>query len=67
MVQRQRLRSVKAPLLGGSNTIENLDVQSLLVHVSFTLQLIRQAHQQAETGTPLGIIELYDDNGHLIE
>jgi hypothetical protein len=53
-------------VLGGSDTIENVAIQALVVHVSFTLQVIRQARQKAEAGAPLGIIELYDENGQLI-
>lgn len=53
-------------VLGGPDSIENVAIQALVVHVSFTLQVIRQARQKAEEGAPLGIIELYDENGQLI-
>jgi hypothetical protein len=54
-------------ILGGPNTIENVAIQSLAVHVSFTLQVIRQARQQATPGTPLAMVELYDESGRLLQ
>lgn len=52
-------------VLGGPDTIENVAIQSLVVHVSFTLQVIRQARQQSEPGAPLAMVDLYDENGRL--
>jgi hypothetical protein len=53
-------------ILGGPDTIDNVAIQSLIVHVSFTLQVIRQTRQQSDPGGALGIVEVYDDNGRLI-
>src|SRR5262249_16812600 len=53
--------------LGGSNSIDNVAIQSLVVHVSFTLQVIHHARQQHRAGERLALVELYDENGHLIE
>lgn len=52
--------------LGGGDTIENVAIQSLAVHVSFTLQVIRQARGERIPGEPLGVVELYDESGDLL-
>jgi hypothetical protein len=54
-------------VLGGPNTVENISIQSLPVHASFTLQLLKQwKENKLVAGKPLPMIELYDENGNLI-
>jgi hypothetical protein len=56
------------PLLGGPNTVQNISIQSLVVHVSFTLQLLKQWKEgKIEPGAPLAMVDLYDDNGNLAQ
>lgn len=53
--------------LGGPNTIENISIQSLRVHVAFTLQLLKQwKENKLVAGKPLAMVDLYDDEGNLI-
>jgi hypothetical protein len=54
-------------VLGGPNTIENLSIQSLSVHVSFTLQLLRLwKEKKLVPGAPVSMVDLYDEEGRLI-
>lgn len=57
--------SYKVPsALGGVELAENLLVVSLTVHVSFSLQLLKQYQEsQLPPGTPIGFVDLYDDTG----
>lgn len=53
-------------MLGGSDSIDNVSVQAMAVHVSFTLQLIAQAQQQSLAGRPLGMADLRDSQGEQV-
>lgn len=54
-------------ILGGPNTLENISIQSLGVHVSFTLQLLKQWKEKTLVpGTPVSMVDLYDNEGNLI-
>lgn len=50
-------------MLGGSDRIDNVSIQSLAVHVSFTLQVIGQAQQQGLSGQPLGMADVRSPAG----
>lgn len=49
-------------ILGGPDTLENVAIQPMAVHVSFTLQVIDQAQRQASAGAPLPMVDLRDEN-----
>lgn len=55
------------PVLGGPATIDNIAIQSLAVHVSFTSQLLQQWKEgKLVPGQPLAMVDLYDQQGNLI-
>lgn len=55
---RQCFSSNVPVLLGGPDTLENVAIQPMAVHVSFTLQVIDQAQHQASAGAPLPMVDL---------
>jgi hypothetical protein len=54
-------------ILGGQNSIDNIAIQSLRVHVSFTLQLLKQWKEKGLVpGTSVSMVDLYDKEGNLM-
>lgn len=54
------------PVLGGPDTIDNITIQSMPVHVSFSLQVIGQARRRTAPGDKLGVADLRDQGGRPI-
>lgn len=57
-----------APALNGKQEIGNISIQSLPVHVAFTLQIFQQIKERGlKPGDPLPMVDLYDEQGNLID
>jgi len=56
------------PALGGQPSADNLMIVGLVVHVSFSLQLLKQ-HQEGKLtpGASVPMVDLYDREGHLLD
>jgi hypothetical protein len=59
--------SSKVPhVLGGPDTTDNITIQSMPLHVSFSLQVIGEARKRTAPGDKLGVVDLRDKDGRLI-